>query len=121
MKNCNIYTKDCPIRLVLDRIADKWTVLIVGSLMYDTKRFGELRKEIEGISQKMLTQTLRGMERDGLVKRKAYPTIPPKVEYSLTKSGESLIQILLDIREWSESNIESILDARKKYDALINK
>jgi len=102
--------------MVLDRIADKWTVLIVGSLMHGTKRFGELRRDIEGISQKMLTQTLRAMERDGLVNRKIYPTIPPKVEYSLTESGKSLIQILLDIQDWSKNNVENILASRIAYD-----
>lgn len=102
--------------MILDRIADKWTVLIVGALMEDTKRFGELRKDIEGISQKMLTQTLRGMERDGLIHRKAYAVIPPKVEYSLTELGKSLISILLDIKEWSEANHDNVLQARQKYD-----
>ncbi len=120
MAKCNTYDKNCPFRLVLDRIADKWTVLIVASLMEDTKRFGELRKDIEGISQKMLTQTLRGMERDGLINRKAYAVIPPKVEYSLTELGRSLIKILLDIKNWSEENIDNILKAQSKYDANLN-
>ena len=89
--------------------------------MHETKRFGELRTEVEGISQKMLTQTLRGMERDGLVNRKAYLTIPPKVEYSLTASGRSLIRILLDIRDWSENNVDNILQSRELYDRKIEK
>ncbi len=118
MHNWNVYDNNCPTRLVLNRIADKWTVLIVGSLAQETKRFGELRREIAGISQKMLTQTLRGMERDGLVNRKIYPTIPPKVEYSLTKSGRSLIEVLEKIRVWSENNIETILTAQQKYDSM---
>jgi len=116
MNDCTVYNKDCPIRIVLDRIADKWTILIVGSLMYDTKRFGVLRKDIEGISQKMLTQTLRGMERDGLIKREIYPTIPPKVEYSLTDLGQSLIKILLDIQDWTKNNANNILTSREEYD-----
>lgn len=120
MSDCTVYNKDCPIRMVLDRIADKWTILIVGSLMQDTKRFGVLRKDIEGISQKMLTQTLRGMERDGLVKRKIYPTIPPKVEYSLTNSGKSLIKILLDIQDWTKDNSNNILASRKAYDIKLS-
>lgn len=120
MSDCTVYDKNCPIRLVLDRIADKWTVLIVGTLMHDTKRFGELRKSIDGISQKMLTQTLRGMERDGLINRKIYPTIPPKVEYSLTTLGKSLIKILLDIQDWSESNANNILSSRKAYDTRLS-
>jgi len=112
----DVYNENCPTRLVLDRIADKWTVLVIGSLMHDTKRFGELRREIGGISQKMLTQTLRGLERDGLVNRKIYPTVPPKVEYSLTFLGTTLIKVLEDIRIWSEQNIEQVLQSQEKYD-----
>ena len=118
MRNWNVYDNNCPTRLVLNRIADKWTVLVVGLLAQETKRFGELRREIGGISQKMLTQTLRGMERDGLVNRKIYPTIPPKVEYSLTKLGSSLTEILEEIRIWSGNNIETILTAQQKYDSM---
>lgn len=78
----DVYSEKCPTRQVLDRIADKWTVLIVVALDGKTKRFGELRREIGGVSQKMLTQTLRGLERDGLVSRVVYASVPPKVEYS---------------------------------------
>ncbi len=117
MEKCNVYSAKCPTRLVLNRIADKWTVLIVGALATETKRFGELRREIDGISQKMLTQTLRGMERDGLVNRKVYPTIPPKVEYSLTTLGRSLVGILEEIRSWAENNIEQIFYAQEQYDS----
>ena len=118
MINWDIYNKDCPTRQVLNRIADKWTVLVVGSLTQRTKRFSELKKEISGISQKMLTQTLRGMERDGLLTRKVYPTVPPKVEYTLTALGHSLITMLNEIRNWSEGNIEKVLVAQKEYDAI---
>jgi len=117
MAKWNVYNENCPTRLVLNRIADKWTVLVVGSLMHETKRFGELRREIGGISQKMLTQTLRGMERDGLVNRKVYPTVPPKVEYSLTPLGVTLVRVLEEIRIWSEQNIEQVLQSQEKYDA----
>ncbi len=113
----DIYNERCPTRIVLDRIADKWTVLIVGALEDKTKRFGELRREIGGVSQKMLTQTLRGLERDGIVNRKVYASVPPKVEYSLTELGETLVGILHAIGEWSENNIERVLRARKDYDA----
>lgn len=113
----DVYNQNCPTRLVLNRIADKWTVLLVGALDGRTKRFGELRREIGGVSQKMLTQTLRGLERDGLVARTVYASVPPKVEYSLTKLGRTLVNILEAIREWSESNIEDVLKARKSYDA----
>jgi len=112
----NVYNEHCPTRMVLDRIADKWTVLIVGALENRTKRFGELRREIGGVSQKMLTQTLRGLERDGLVTRVVYASVPPKVEYSLTELGGTLVRILEAIRGWSEKNIEEVLKARDDYD-----
>lgn len=113
----DVYNEHCPTRVVLDRIADKWTVLIVGALEDRTKRFGELRREIGGVSQKMLTQTLRGLERDGIVARTVYATVPPKVEYSLTDLGRTLVRILEAIRDWSENNIEDVLKARTEYDA----
>ncbi len=112
----DVYNEHCPTRMVLDRIADKWTVLIMGALENKTKRFGELRREIGGVSQKMLTQTLRGLERDGLVARVVYASVPPKVEYSLTELGRTVIRILEAIREWSEKNIEEVLKARGEYD-----
>jgi DNA-binding HxlR family transcriptional regulator len=115
----NVYNECCPTRIVLDRIADKWTVLIVGALESKTKRFGELRREIGGVSQKMLTQTLRGLEMDGLVARKIYASVPPKVEYSLTELGRTLISVLEAIREWSENNIEDVLKARNAYDTKV--
>jgi DNA-binding HxlR family transcriptional regulator len=102
--------------MVLDRIADKWTVLIVGALEEKTKRFGELRREVSGVSQKMLTQTLRGLERDGVVVRTVYASVPPKVEYSLTPLGCTLVRILEEIRKWSEHNIEDVLKARDDFD-----
>jgi DNA-binding HxlR family transcriptional regulator len=115
--NWDIYNQHCPTRIVLDRIADKWTVLIVGALEVKTKRFGELRREIGGVSQKMLTQTLRGLERDGIVARKVYASVPPKVEYALTELGRTLVGILDAIGEWSKKNIEDVLKARIEYDA----
>jgi DNA-binding HxlR family transcriptional regulator len=112
----NVYDEHCPTRMVLDRIADKWTVLVIGALENETKRFGELRREIGGVSQKMLTQTLRGLERDGLVARMVYASVPPKVEYSLTKLGRTLVRILEAVRKWSEKSIEDVLKARDNYD-----
>jgi DNA-binding HxlR family transcriptional regulator len=112
----DVYNEHCPTRMVLDRIADKWTVLIIGALENETKRFGELRREIGGVSQKMLTQTLRGLERDGLVARVVYASVPPKVEYSLTELGRTLVRILEAIRQWSEKRIEDVLKARDDYD-----
>ena len=77
-----------------------------------------LRREVGGVSQKMLTQTLRGLERDGVVVRKVYASVPPKVEYSLTRLGRTLVRILKEIREWSENNIEDVLKARKDFDRI---
>jgi DNA-binding HxlR family transcriptional regulator len=111
----------CPTRLVLNRIADKWTVLVVILLQDGTKRFSHLQREIDGISQKMLTQTLRGLERDGLVTRKVYATVPPKVEYALTPLGHTLKDMLYAIKTWSETNIEAVLSAQKNYDAINEK
>jgi DNA-binding HxlR family transcriptional regulator len=112
----DVYNECCPTRMVLDRIADKWTVLIIGSLENKKKRFGELRREVGGVSQKMLTQTLRGLERDGIVARFVYASVPPKVEYSLTDLGRTLVAILEAIRDWSEKNMEEVLKARDEYD-----
>ena len=120
MADWNVYDQNCPTRLVLNRVADKWTVLLVGCLAERTMRFGELRRTVNGISQKMLTQTLRGMERDGLISRKVYPTVPPKVEYSLTGLGKTLVAMLEQVRDWSEDHIEQVLAAQAAYDANIN-
>jgi DNA-binding HxlR family transcriptional regulator len=112
----NVYEAECPTRLVLNRIADKWTVLVVSSLEKGTKRFSTLQREIGGVSQKMLTQTLRGLERDGLVTRTIYPTVPPKVEYTLTPLGRTLVGLVDAIRVWSETHIEGVLQAQTVYD-----
>ena len=108
----------CPaVREVLNRVGDKWSVLIVALLGDGTKRFSELRRSIEGISQRMLTLTLKGLERDGLVTRTVYPTIPPRVEYGLTKLGRSLLVPITALGEWAAHNREKIQAARERYDA----
>jgi DNA-binding HxlR family transcriptional regulator len=112
----DVYNGDCPTRLVLDLIADKWTVLIVGRLASGTHRFGELRHEIAGISPKMLTQKLRELERDGIVARRIYASVPPKVEYSLTPLGGTLIDLLDAIRIWAETHVEAVLEAQQTFD-----
>lgn len=112
----NVYDANCPTRLVLNRIADKWTVLVMSSLEQGTKRFSTLQREIGGISQKMLTQTLRGLERDGLVHRTIYPTVPPKVEYTLTPLGRTLVGLVDAVRVWSEQHIEAVMQAQTHYD-----
>jgi len=116
----NVYDQNCPTRLVLDRVADKWTVLIIGKLSAQTLRFGELQREVSGISTKVLTQALRELERDGLVKRQIYASVPPKVEYSLTPLGQTLVQLVDSIRLWAETNVEVILTARQAFDTSIN-
>ena len=99
----NAYAATCPTRLVLDRVADKWAVLILGSLRDQPVRFNELRRMIEGISQKMLSQTLKSLERDGLVSRKAIPTVPVTVEYSITPLGRTLSATVDSLRVWAET------------------
>src|SRR5438046_8264673 len=97
----SVLEPQCPSRLVLDRIADKWTALVIQILASGTMRYAELQRAIGGISQKMLTQTLRSLERDGLVQRTVHPVVPPKVEYSLTKLGRYLIASLHGLCRWS--------------------
>ncbi|HEY1975833.1 MAG TPA: helix-turn-helix domain-containing protein [Candidatus Baltobacteraceae bacterium] len=112
------FERDCPIRLVIDRIADKWTVLMM-SLLSDGKphRFNELRRNVEGISQKMLTQTLRDLERDGLVTRTLYPQVPPRVEYALTPLGVTLCDPIQRLGEWAIAHVDEIKSAQAKFDA----
>lgn len=115
-KPADVYSAPCPSRAALDRIADKWTALIIGSLAGETKRFSELRGEIDGVSDKMLTQTLRSMERDGLVARTVHPTVPPRVEYRLTELGRTLEEPLAAVRDWAERHINEVERARLEYD-----
>ena len=98
----------CPSRLVLDRIADKWTALIIQILARETLRYSALQREIGDISQKVLTQTLRSMERDGLVRRKVYDNATPKVEYTLTSLGRTLIEPLQGLCRWSEKYLPQL-------------
>ena len=110
----NPYSADCPTRVVLDRIADKWTVLVIGLLAEKPTRFNQLRKQVDGLSQKVLTKVLRGLEADGMVSRTVFPTVPVTVEYALTPLGRSLGQTLDPVRRWAEENIEAILEARRQ-------
>ena len=107
----------CEVRQILDRVADKWSLLVVALLDQDTLRFSELRRQIDGISQRMLTVTLRQLERDGLVDRTVYPVVPPRVEYALTPLGASLHQTIQALVRWTEANQERIASARAEYDA----
>lgn len=108
----------CPaVREVLNRVGDKWSVLIVGLLGAGPKRFSELRRAIEGISQRMLTLTLRGLERDGLITRTVEASIPPKVEYELTKLGRTLLVPVDALAQWAIAHRTLIHEAQRKYDA----
>jgi DNA-binding HxlR family transcriptional regulator len=111
----DMMTLDCPTRQVLDRIADKWTLLVVTALEDGTLRFSELRRRIEGVTQKMLTQTLRGLERDGMVEREVIATVPVTVRYTLTPLGHSLARTADVIRTWAYTNMDEIDAARARY------
>ncbi|MEM1207495.1 MAG: helix-turn-helix domain-containing protein [Acidobacteriota bacterium] len=110
----DLYSAACPCRDVLDLVASKWSALIIGRLQGSPHRFGALRRSIPGITQKMLTQTLRRLEVDGLVHREVFPSRPPKVEYSLTDLGHSATVPLAAIRDWAEQHLPDILSARER-------
>ena len=110
------YVANCPSRQVLDRIGDRWTVLVVGALPDGQRRYTEIARRIDGVSQKMLTQTLRGLERDGLVKRTVHASVPPRVDYELTPLGQSLRGPIAALHDWATSHIDSVIAARREYD-----
>jgi DNA-binding HxlR family transcriptional regulator len=114
----NPYAADCPTRRILDRIGDRWTVLVVGALWDGTARFSELRRRVEGISQKMLTQTLRGLERDGLVQRRVHPEVPVRVDYTLTEAGRTLREPLRALEEWSITYLGHVSASQEAYDRV---
>jgi DNA-binding HxlR family transcriptional regulator len=113
----NVYDRDCPSRQVLDRIGDTWSVLIVVLLARGAHRYTQLAKAIDGISPKMLTQTLRGLERDGLITRTVHAVVPPRVDYALTDLGRSLNVLVAGLETWAETHITDVLQARDAYDA----
>ena len=114
-----IHKNICPVKDILARYSDKWSIYAVLLLgQYERMRFSELRMGIEGISQRMLTVTLRSLEKDGIATRTVYTEIPPRVEYKLTALGESLVKQLLQMATWAEENFTEILKARKKYEKL---
>lgn len=112
----NPYARECPTRELLNRIGDRWTVLIIGTLSDGPHRFNEIARAVEGISQKMLTQTLRALERDGLVTRTIYAEIPPRVEYALTDLGVSLCEPLKSLEIWATTHMAQVLAARERAD-----
>src|SRR4051812_1253624 len=117
LEGWNAYAHACPTRMVLDRIADKWAVLVLGLLTDGPVRFNQLRRQIQGISQKMLSQTLKSLERDGLVSRKVTPTVPVTVEYAITPLGRTLSATVDGLRIWAETHMEQVLQAQQQYDA----
>ena len=117
MKAPNAYSADCPTRQILDRVGDKWAVLILLLLRQQPVRFNALRRTIEGISQKMLSQVLKSLERDGLIRRRAIATVPVTVEYSITPLGQTLAAAVDPLRDWAERNLKEVLVAQRRYDA----
>jgi DNA-binding HxlR family transcriptional regulator len=110
------YNANCPTRRILDRIGDRWTVLIIGALGEGDLRFSDLKRRIEGISQKMLTQTLRGLERDGLVSRTVFPEVPVRVEYALTDAGRTLLDPLAALQAWAVEHLDDVSTSQEVYD-----
>jgi DNA-binding HxlR family transcriptional regulator len=110
-------TQACEVRDLLDRLGDKWSLLVVELLGGGTRRFSELRREIDGISQRMLTLTLRQLERDGLVTRTVHPVVPPRVDYELTALGASLLDAVAPLVAWARCHRDQIASARAEYDA----
>lgn len=106
----------CRARDVLARVGDKWSVYVIGLLGERTRRFSDLLRSIDGISQRMLTVTLRGLERDGLVTRTVYPVVPPRVDYALTPMGRTLLATIRSLIEWADQHTEEIEAARARYD-----
>ncbi|TDD97230.1 winged helix-turn-helix transcriptional regulator [Actinomadura rubrisoli] len=114
------FDPDCPTRLILDRIGDKWSVLVLLSLAEGPRRFTQLRDMIGGVTPKVLTQTLRAMQRDGLLTRHVFAEVPPRVEYALTPLGLSLQRPIEAIAEWAEENVEAVVSAREQHDAAVS-
>ena len=112
----NAYVAECPSRQVLDALSDKWVTLILTALADAPRRYSELARAIAGVSQKMLTQTLRMLERDGLVTRTITASVPVRVDYQLTRLGRTLLPVVRAIKDWSETHISEVHAARGAYD-----
>ncbi|WP_329281804.1 winged helix-turn-helix transcriptional regulator [Streptomyces sp. NBC_00691] len=108
--------EDCEVRQILDRVADKWSLLVIALLDRRVLRFTELKRAIDGVSQRMLTVTLRQLERDGLVKRTVHPVVPPRVEYELTPLGRTLHTTIRSLVTWTEQHQNEVAAAREEYD-----
>ncbi|MFG6193293.1 winged helix-turn-helix transcriptional regulator [Nonomuraea sp. JJY05] len=111
------YFAECPSRKLLDTLSDKWVTLLLTALSEGPRRYSDLSRRLAGVSQKMLTQTLRGLERDGLVSRTLTPSVPVRVDYALTPLGESLMPLVAAIKSWAETHMEDVEAARGRYDA----
>jgi DNA-binding HxlR family transcriptional regulator len=114
----DVLAEACPTRQVINRIGDRWSLLVLYALEGGTLRFAQLRRTVEGVTQKMLTQTLRQLERDGMIRREVFAVVPPHVEYSLTPLGRSLASRIAAIREWAYANMDDIGAARRNFDTL---
>ncbi len=116
-ERCRESAENCRASDVLDRVGDKWSAAVIYQLGSGTKRFTELLRGVEGISQRMLTVTVRGLERDGIVTRLVHPVVPPRVDYDLTPMGHTLLSTIQSLVEWADLHIEAIEAARHDYDA----
>jgi DNA-binding HxlR family transcriptional regulator len=113
------FIAECPTRKLLDRISDKWVCLVLAALAGGPMRYGDLSRKIAGVSQKMLTQTLRSLERDGLLTRTVTPSVPVRVDYELTELGASLQAVMYTVKQWAEDYIEQVEAAREVYDERV--
>jgi DNA-binding HxlR family transcriptional regulator len=112
----DLRNRGCPSRVVLDHLSSTWGVLVLRALLAGTRRFGELRRDVDGVSEKMLAQTLHALERDGLVERTAYPVIPPRVEYRLTDLGREAASHVNGLLSWIEDRLPAMLERQRTYD-----
>ena len=110
LRQCDVFLVDCPARRVLELLAEKWALLVIHALSEGTRRTGELRRRVTGVSEKMLIQTLRRLEAHGLVRRTSYAEVPPRVEYELTELGWSLSSVVTALDRWVEANAEQMAD-----------
>ncbi|HEY1968065.1 MAG TPA: helix-turn-helix domain-containing protein [Pseudonocardia sp.] len=115
----SVYAAGCPTRQVLDRVADKWTTLITGILREGPHRYGQIARAAEGVSPRVLSRTLRDLERDGLVHRRLLTASPPAVEYTLTPLGHGLEEIIAPLRDWAEGHLDDIRAARERFDEQV--
>jgi DNA-binding HxlR family transcriptional regulator len=114
------YLAACPARRLLDRVSDKWVTLALSALADGPQRYSDLSRRLAGVSQKMLTQTLRSLERDGLVDRTVTPSVPVRVDYELTPLGHTLMPLLAHIKDWAECHMDEVIAARAGYDDAVS-